>query len=326
MLPNVILNHVFGRFLTLKETVSISMTSREGYTYVYDNADSGGPWKNLAQHDQTSVLLQPFKDESVVGCRFWRYEFLKRHLRFLSELRRCHRKRGRGFWNGEHASFWNTLPEMARQLLQQCRVQQIGIEDIRKPYGGASISFEETNGVSGMHACHWLARYEPYARATFSCTYNSERFAMDFSDCAYLGLRYEDRDHYDERMTVEDEFQHSMDRLQRQIKWTKRKTSNGKRRRRRKVKKGRKEFKLLKEESRSVWEKLHDLEEPLPLIIRPEREKPKLLGNKNPWPKRRKKKRKKGTHVKNIGPPFPDSNTAARQTGLKLKLEHASTI
>ena len=83
MLPNVILNHVFGRFLTLKETVSISMTSREGYTYVYDNADSGGPWKNLAQHDQTSVLLQPFKDESVVGCRFWRHEFLKRHLRFL---------------------------------------------------------------------------------------------------------------------------------------------------------------------------------------------------------------------------------------------------
>ena len=73
------------------------------------------------------------------------------------------------FWNGEHASFWNTLPEMARQLLQQCRVQQIGIEDIRKPYGGASISFEETNeyrvcthviglqGMSRTRAQHFLA-------------------------------------------------------------------------------------------------------------------------------------------------------------------------
>ena len=91
-----------------------------------------------------------------------------------------------------------------------------------------------------------------------------------------------------------------MDRLQRQIKRTKRRTSSGKRRRRRKVKKARKEFKLLKEESRSVWDKLYELEEPLPLIIKPEREKPKLLGNKNPWPKRRKKKRKKRKHVKNI--------------------------
>ena len=87
MLPNVILNYVFGKFLTLKETISISMTNRHGYTYVYDNSDSGGPWKNLAQHDQTSVLLQPFKDDAGgAEYRFWRYEFLKRHLRFLSEL------------------------------------------------------------------------------------------------------------------------------------------------------------------------------------------------------------------------------------------------
>ena len=290
-LPIVLLDIIFGKFLTLKETIAISQVDRDGFIYVYDNNDIDGPWKNLSYFDQSSVLLQPFRKESKIKLQFWRFEFLKRYLFKLSEIRRHHRKRGRGMWNGEYVSFWNSLPEMGRELLKRCKIHKAGIEDLRKPYGGVSIVFDVP--VSGQEACKWLEKHEPYASATFSCSYNNERFAMDFADCEYLGIRYEDKDHYEERLEVEEEFHESINRLKKQIVKTKRKNKKGKRRRRRKVKKGRKEYKLLRKETREVWDHLFELENTLPGVIRPDRHKPKILGNKNPWPKKRQRRRKR---------------------------------
>ena len=213
--PNI-KNIIFGQFLAHEETARFAYVCKYAFDYVYHN-DAQGPWKDLSMYDPMVLKrVGLVKPDGLQQQPHWRLEFVQGRLRCEAEKRKCLERRGRGLWLGHTLPFWKTLPDIAKSILTRCRVVSGVIKDHRRLWSGSKETdfkdsrwhrrtktkrkllpedvvegYQYEQGVPGKVACEWLERNEPYVVAHLECRYGPRRFFLDFSDCAYVGLRHE---------------------------------------------------------------------------------------------------------------------------------------
>jgi hypothetical protein len=321
--PSPVLNKVFGEFLRHEEgAVKFSSVCKQAFDYVYHN-DKEGPWRLLSSHDPNVLLQTNSESDGLDVFKNWRIEFLKGRLRFESERMRCYNLRSKGIWLGQFSSLWNSLPYHAQEILSNCRVLEGRLMDPRKPGTvGRHVAFKERRreenakralknallparqllrstmlpadgsvhaepGCSGTDACTWLETNEPFANAALECRLGHQRVILDFADCSFVGIRYEDVEQYNDREDRLRAIQGALERIK----------SHEADSRKKMTKRGRKKMKskleLLKAKGREEWRDFKDVEKHLPERIRKLNIKlPSILKAKKKR-KRRKRRRKK---------------------------------